>query len=298
MPLYLYLIYAALVGAAIGSFLNVCVYRWPLGLSVISPRSACPNCETQIAWRDNIPILGYLLLRGRCRGCQERISIQYPLVELATALIWLLSVAYLGASLEAVRCALFLTILLGIALTDAQHMVIPDYFSLGGAMVGIGLAAAITVEHTLATPGGPASGIALPAPLSVEVSTGWISYLMVSSELPLFRALRGALIGYLLLLGVAYAGEKIFRRPALGLGDVHMMAMVGAFVGVPGMLLTVLLGSLLGLVIGVPYTWIRGKLVRLGTYLPLGTFLALGAALTYVWGEAIIRWYLEFALGG
>jgi leader peptidase (prepilin peptidase)/N-methyltransferase len=298
MSLILYRAYAALAGAAVGSFLNVCVYRWPLGLSVISPRSRCPGCDEPISWRDNIPVLGYLLLRGRCRNCSEPISVQYPLVELVTALIWFGAVVYLGLGLEAIRAATFLTILLGIALTDAKHMVIPDYFSLGGAMIGLGFAAAITIGIAAAAPGGVASGLGFPVASSPETIVGWIGYSLAASELPFFRALRGALIGYLLLLGVAYAGEKIFRKPALGLGDVHMMAMVGAFVGVPGMLLTVLLGSLLGLVIGVPFSWIRGKLVRLGTYLPLGTFLAMGAALTYIWGDAIIGWYLDFALGG
>lgn len=300
MPLLLIHIYAALVGAAIGSFLNVCVYRWPLGKSVISPRSSCPGCEREIAWHDNIPILGYLLLRGRCRGCQMPISIQYPLVELATALVWMAMVMHFGVSIEALRGAFFLTILLGIALTDARHMVIPDHFSLGGAVVGLIFAIALTDYSGLASSagGGLASWLGLPDQLSLGGIFGALGRLTMSNEIPLFKALFGALIGYLLLLGVAYAGEKVFGKPALGLGDVHMMAMVGAFLGVPGMLLTVLLGSLLGLVIGVPITWIRGKLVRLGTYLPLGTFLALGAAITYSWGDAIIGWYLEFALGG
>jgi leader peptidase (prepilin peptidase)/N-methyltransferase len=228
---------------------------------VISPRSRCPNCERAIAWHDNLPILGYLLLLGRCRGCRERISIQYPLIELATALIWLAAVAQFGIGFEALRGALFLTLLLGIALTDAKHMIIPDYFSLGGALIGLILA-------------------------------------ILPGTIPFLNALIGAVLGYGLMHGVAFAGERIFRKPALGLGDVHMMAMVGAFVGVPGMLLTVLLGSVLGLVIGVPITWVRGKLVRLGTYLPLGTFLAMGAAITYGWGDTIIRWYVNFALGG
>ncbi len=261
MSLLMIRVYTALIGAAIGSFLNVCVYRWPNDLSVISPRSRCPNCELPIAWYDNIPVLGYLLLRGRCRGCRERISIQYPLIELATAMIWLAAVVQFGVSFEALRSAIFLTILLGIALTDAKHMVIPDYFSLGGMLVGLALAAA---------PG----------------------------AITLRGALVGAAVGYGLMRGVAYAGERAFRKPALGLGDVHMMAMVGAFLGVPGMLLTVLLGSILGLVIGVPFIWIRGQFVRLGSYLPLGTFLAMGAAITHAWGDAIIRWYVDFALGG
>jgi leader peptidase (prepilin peptidase)/N-methyltransferase len=260
MPDALLWIYAALVGAAIGSFLNVCVYRWPNGLSVISPRSRCPSCEAPIAWHDNLPVLGYLLLRGRCRNCGERISIQYPLIELAVAAIWAAGAARFGLTLEALGSAVFLTILLGIALTDAKHMVIPDQFSLGGALLGLLFAAA---------PGG----------------------------MPIQRALIGGVGGYLLLHAVAWGGEKLFRKPALGLGDVHMMAMIGAFLGLSGMLLTLMLGSLLGVLIGVPLTYSRGRLERLNTYLPLGTFLAMGAAVAHTWGEDLIRWYLAYALG-
>lgn len=260
MPEPLIWTYIAVVGAAIGSFLNVCVYRWPLGQSVISPRSRCPNCERPITWYENIPVLGFLMLRGRCGGCRERISIQYPLIELATALLWVAAAARFGLSLEALRTALFLTILLGIAMTDAKHMVIPDHFSLGGMVLGLAFAA---------TPGG----------------------------FPLLNAVIGAAVGYGLLRVIAIAGEKAFGKPALGLGDVHMMAMVGAFIGVNGMLLTVLLGSFLGLMIGVPLTWWQGRLTRLGTYLPLGTFLAMGAAIAHGWGDLLVQWYVNYAFG-
>lgn len=287
MLLLLIRVYTTLLGAAVGSFLNVCVYRWPNNQSVISPRSRCPACESPIAWHDNIPIIGYLILRGRCRGCGERISPQYPLIELATALIWLAAVVQFGVGLEAFRTAIFLTILLGIALTDAKHMVIPDYFSLGGALLGLVLATLLTDFHALFD--------------SAQFSDGALAWLIRatgSDAPPVLRAIMGATFGYGLMYGVAWAGEKAFRKPALGLGDVHMMALVGAFLGISGVLMTVMLGSFLGLVIGVPITWIRGRLVRLGTYLPLGTFLAMGAAITHTWGDAIIRWYIGYALGG
>lgn len=260
MPYGVFLAYAVLLGAALGSFLNVAVARWPAGESVVRPRSRCPGCGHPIAWYDNVPVLSYLLLRGRCRGCGMRISVQYPLVELATALLWGAAALRFGPQIEAVRMGIFLTILLGIALTDARHMVIPDQLSLGGMALGLALAAA---------PGGP-------------------SFL---------RALTGAAVGYVFLWLVKLAAERAFRKPALGVGDIHMMAMVGAFVGVPEMLLTVLLGSFLGLVIGVPYTWWRGRLTLMGTYLPLGTFLAMGAAVAYTWGEPLLSWYLRMVLG-
>lgn len=254
----LILIYAAAVGAVIGSFLNVCIYRWPAELSVVAPRSRCPGCDKPIAWYDNIPIVSWLLLRGRCRNCATSISVQYPIIELATALIWLGSAAAHGPTIEGLRAALFLTILLGIAMTDVREMVIPDQFSLGGTVIGLALAA-------------------------------------VPGDFPFVRALIGAATGYFLLWGVKLAAEKALGKPALGVGDIHMMAMVGAFTGAAGALLTIMLGSVLGLLIGVPVTWLRGKLTALNTYLPLGVFLAMGAAVTYVYGEAIIAWYLAYA---
>lgn len=261
MPELLLVAFAAAMGAAVGSFLNVCVYRWPEGLSVLEPkRSFCPACREPIRWHDNVPVLGWLLLRGRCRSCGVWISPQYPLVELAVAAIWAAAALRFGPTAEALRSAVFLTLLLGIALTDARHMVIPDQFSLGGAAAGLLLAAA---------PGG----------------------------ITFVNALVGAASGYVLFWLVMYFGEKAFRKPALGLGDVHMMAMVGAFLGLPGAILTILLGSLLGVLVGVPATWFQGRLKALGTYLPLGTFLAVGAVVAHTWGGVIIAWYLGMVLG-
>jgi leader peptidase (prepilin peptidase) / N-methyltransferase len=256
-PDWFLLVLAAIVGASIGSFLNVCIYRWPEDLSVIRPPSRCPVCETELAWRDNIPVLGWLFLRGRCRYCGARVSVQYPLIELTTALIWVAAVARFGPDIEALRSAIFLTILLGIAMTDARAMVIPDQFTVVGAGIGLALAA---------FPGG----------------------------MPLLAALIGAVAGYVLLWIVKLVAEKALGKPALGIGDIHMMAFVGAFTGIAGMLLTLMLGSILGVLIGVPLTALRGRLQVMGTYLPLGTFLALGAAVAYVWGSAIIEWYLRF----
>jgi leader peptidase (prepilin peptidase) / N-methyltransferase len=254
---WLLVLLAGVVGASIGSFLNVCIYRWPADQSVIRPRSRCPSCETELAWRDNIPIFGWLLLRGRCRYCGVKVSAQYPLVELATALVWIAAVVQFGPEVEALRFAIFLTILLGIAMTDARAMVIPDQFTIVGAGFGLLLAA---------IPGGMAFS----------------------------SALLGAFVGYVLLWLVKLMAEKALGKPALGIGDIHMMLFVGAFTGVAGMLLTLMLGSILGVLIGIPLTALRGRLRVMGTYLPLGTFLAMGAAVAYVWGAAIVGWYLDF----
>lgn len=255
----LWIVYLTAAGAALGSFLNVCIYRWPAGESVVRPRSRCPGCGEGIPWYDNVPVLSWILLRGRCRRCGAGISVQYPLIELTVALIWLGMALWQGPGVEAVRGALLLTILLGIAIIDARHRIIPDQLSLGGAAVGLLLAA-------------------------------W------PDDFPFMTALIGAAVAYGFMWLVKLGGEAVFRKPALGVGDIHMMAMVGAFVGLGGALLTILLGSVLGLVIGVPVAWFQGKLEARNTYLPLGTFLAMGAAVAYLWGGPIISWYLGYAL--
>jgi leader peptidase (prepilin peptidase)/N-methyltransferase len=255
-----FLFVAAVFGAVIASILNFCIYRWPAELSVVRPRSRCPSCETPVAWYDNVPVVSWLLLRGACRTCGARISIQYPVIEAATALLWLSAAIRFGPTLDALHSAVFLTIILGIAMTDAREMVIPDQFSLGGTAIGLAIAAA---------PGG----------------------------MPFTASLIGAAGSYLGLWLLKLGAEKAFRKPALGVGDIHMMAMVGAFLGLAGATLTILLGSVLGLLIGLPYLWRRNRLQAMGSYLPLGTFLAMGAAIAHTWGPEIIDWYVTRIIG-
>lgn len=245
---------AGLFGICIGSFLNVCSLRWPQDESVISPSSRCPRCGSAIRWRDNVPVLGWLLLGGRCRECRVGISIQYPLVELATGVAWSGVFLLHGVEWEAVRGGILLTILLGIALSDARFYIIPDQFSVGGAVLGLALAF---------LPGG----------------LHWL------------ESLAGAAAGFFLLWFVAWAGEKIFRKEAMGGGDIKMMAMVGAFLGVSGVFLTLFLGSFLGAVIFGPISLRTGKLV------PFGIFLAMGAATTYLFGPWLVDWYVGWAFG-
>jgi leader peptidase (prepilin peptidase)/N-methyltransferase len=242
--------YAALVGACVGSFLNVCVYRWPADESVVRPPSRCGSCGTPIRWRDNIPVLGWVLLRGRCRACGAKVSIQYPLVELLTAALWVMAVLRFGLSWQALGTALFFTILLGIALADARTYTIPDQFTLGGTVIGLALSFA---------PGG------------------------ITWE----RSFLGAAAGFGLLWLIAVVGEKVFRKPAMGGGDIKMMMMVGAFLGPWGVLLTLFMGALFGTLIFAPISMRTGKLV------PFGIFLAIGAAITEPWGQALIDWYVR-----
>lgn len=245
---------AGLFGLAVGSFLNVCTLRWPLEESVVEPPSHCPQCGTRLRWKDNVPVLSWLLLRGRCRTCDTAISVQYPLVELTTAIVWAGMFAGAGGWLEAVRGAIFLTLLLGIAVSDARFYIIPNEFTLGGA--GLGLLMAFF-------PGG----------------------------ITIVQALVGAVVGYAALRAIGILGTWLFDREAMGGGDMKMMAMVGAFLGVPGVLLTVFLGALLGAVIFGPISWKTGKLV------PFGIFLSAGAAVSYAWGDVMIGWYVAEILG-
>jgi len=241
---------AGVLGLVLGSFLNVCTLRWPADESVVHPPSHCPGCGADIQWYDNIPVLSYLILRGRCRSCGVFISPQYPLVELATGFIWAGAFLQYGLSVEAGRGAVFLTILLGIAVSDARFYIIPDEFSLGGTALGLAL-----------------------APLPGGIGT--------------LQAVLGAASGFAILWLVAKLGSWLFKKDAMGGGDLKMMAMVGAFLGVPGVFLTLFLGALLGSVIFGPIAWKTNKLV------PFGIFLAAGAAVSYGWGDRLISWYFE-----
>jgi leader peptidase (prepilin peptidase)/N-methyltransferase len=243
---------AAAFGALFGSFLNVCILRLPAGESVVSPPSRCPRCGKGVTWYDNIPVLSWVLLRGRCRHCGEPISVQYPLVELATAGIWAWAAWRHGPSLEALRGAIFGTILLGIAMTDAREYIIPDEFTWGGLAIGL-----------LFSLAGGLPGLA--------------------------QAVLGAALGFGLLWMVGMVGTWALKQDAMGGGDIKMMAMVGAFLGWKGVLLTTFLGALLGSLVFVPLALAGQKKL-----VPFGIFLALGAAAAYVAGPAMYAWYAGY----
>jgi len=248
----LLLVIGGLFGAVVGSFLNVCIVRLPADQSIVTPRSRCPKCGRPVEWRDNIPMLSWLLLGGKCRGCREPIGVLYPLVELVVALIWAWMAYREGLSLEALRGALFGTLLLGIALTDARSYLIPNEFTWGGLVIGLLLSAAAGLDAVL-------------------------------------TALIGAAVGFGILWLVGLVGTWAFKEEAMGGGDIKMMAMVGAFVGWQGVLLTIFLGALAGTAIFLPLALLgRKKLV------PFGVFLAVGAAVTYLVGPAILVWYRRY----
>jgi len=262
-PDLLLAILGGLFGLLTGSFLNVCIVRLPRDESVVRPRSRCPRCGRMIEWYDNIPVISWLLLRGRCRGCGEPISVMYPLVELANAVIWAWMAWRFGPTLETVRGGVFGTLLLGIALTDAREYIIPDEFSVGGLVLGLGFA----------------------------LAGGWPG---------LRSALIGAAVGFALLWVFGAVGTWIGKRmgmvggegqpdEAMGGGDIKMMAMIGAFLGWPGVFLTVFLGAVTGSLIYVPLN-LSGRKVLV----PFGIFLALGAAITFVAGDWLTDLYFRF----
>ena len=233
----LQLLYAGVLGAAVGSFLNVCIVRLPEGEGVVTGRSRCPRCADRVAWYDNVPVLSWLWLRGRCRSCGERIPALYPLVELGGAAIWLGVAALHGPSWETLRGAVFLSLLLALAVSDARSYLLPDALSLGGLAAGLALA-------------------------------------FLPGEIAPSSALAGAAVGYLVLWVVGRAGEWAFHRPAMGQGDMKMTAMVGSFLGPVGALLTIFLGAVAGSVVFGPVSLRTGKLVPFGVFLALGGAIA------------------------
>ena len=264
----LWAIYSFVIGACFGSFLNVCISRWPEGLSVVSPRSRCPKCERQITVFENIPLLSWIALRGKCRGCGNSISFQYPLVELVAGLIWLECYLHFGLSLTAVRVAVFATVLLGIAVTDAKHYLIPDGFTAFGLLWVI-----VTAIAALFCPeSSPFAGA--------------------------YGALIGACAGAGAVAIAGWLGELALKKEAMGFGDVTLMAMVGGAVGPGRAILTIFIGALIATVVFLgfvyPFAWLRAR--RSGRafdppLIPFGVFLAPAAMIALLWGNSMISAY-------
>lgn len=280
-PQSFWLAAAFVMGAAIGSFLNVCIVRWPRELSVVRPPSRCTRCGHRISWYENIPILSWLVLRGRCRCCDEPISFLYPAVELTVALGWVACVWYLGPTFDALRVALIGTALLGVAITDARHYLIPDGFTLFGLAFTLG-----------------ASLVAAGMGLESQLFAG-----------P-YDAIIGACAGAGLVAIVGWLGEVAMKKEAMGLGDVTLMAFAGAALGPGRALLTVFVGATLGavtfLAIVYPIAWARRSHLQPQTELalgapasfeppmvPFGVFLAPATLITLLWGDALLAFVLR-----
>ncbi len=261
---------AGLFGLLIGSFLNVCIYRLPRDLSVVKPRSYCPECNHTIAWFDNIPLLSYAILGGRCRRCGHRIPLRYPVVELLTGVLFFCAFWFLGTTVAAAKFAVYAAIMIELIFSDLEERILPDEFTLGGTGLGFIFAAFVPVS----------GGILLQIFYSSKQQ--WL--------VSLCDSLLAAAICAGALWGVRALYEKVRNREGLGLGDVKMGALIGAFLGIQGALLTLLVGSLLGVVVGLGYTWFTGK--DASTYeLPFGTFLGVAALGVGFFGEVIFNWY-------
>lgn len=268
----LWAIYSFVIGAVFGSFLNVCISRWPEGLSVVKPRSRCPKCGHQIGALENIPIFSWLALRGRCRGCGTAISFQYPLVEILVGLIWLFSFLVFGLTFTAGRVAMLLTVLFGIAVTDAKSYLIPDGFTVFG--------------------------------LIWVLVTAFISLFV--NEVGLFagpyEAIIGACVGAGAVAIAGWIGEIVLKKEAMGFGDVTLMAVVGAAVGPNRALMTIFIGALLGAVVFVgvvyPIVWLRARGAKTEfspPLIPFGVFLAPAAVIALFWGDSFITSYTRLA---
>jgi leader peptidase (prepilin peptidase)/N-methyltransferase len=244
--------YATLLGLVVGSYLNVVIYRLPRGISTVLPRSRCPACGTAVAALDNVPVLSYLLLLGRCRHCRAPISPRYPLIEAATGALFLGSYLRFGPTLDAVAGALFCALMIVLAAIDAEHLLLPDRITLPAIVLGLALSPFLTW-----------SGLA--------------------------AALVGAALGAGLLLAL-WGGWLLLRREeGMGLGDVKMLAGIGAFLGWKGMLVALFTAALAGSVVGVVLLGTgRGGLK---TKLPFGTFLAAGGLVALFAGPTIAGSY-------
>jgi leader peptidase (prepilin peptidase) / N-methyltransferase len=257
-----------LLGACFGSFLNVCVSRWPAGLSVVRPPSRCPKCEREIRWHENVPVFGWLRLRGKCAGCALPISAEYPLVELGVAGIWA-GAAYLGGwGLDSLRLATFATIMLGITLTDLKHYVIPDGFTVFGFLF-------VLITSVIAFFNGG--------------SDQWF--------VPPIEALYGACAGAGFIAIIGWLGEVALKKEAMGFGDATLMAVVGAAIGPTRAIITVFVAAALGafafLLIVYPIAYARAK--RQGKefeppLVPFGVFLAPAAVVMLLAGQPLLDW--------
>jgi leader peptidase (prepilin peptidase)/N-methyltransferase len=245
-------------GALIGSFLNVCVYRLPRGESILRPSSHCSSCDTRIAPYDNIPLVSYILLIGRCRACHQRISLRYPLIEMVNGLGYVFVLWQFGPTPEALVYAILFSALVAVTWIDLSHQIIPDVITLPGTCLGL-----------------IASSTILPVGL--------------------LNSLAGALLGAGILWFLAWVSPYIFGKEGMGGGDVKLMAMIGAFLGWKATLMTIMIGAMVGSVVGL--TLILMRVVRRDDYVPFGPFLAFGAVFSLFFHQELLRWYLDLLMG-
>jgi len=240
-------------GLAVGSFLNVCIHRLPLKQSVVYPGSRCPSCGYELRWYDNLPVLSYVLLRGRCRSCGKGISLQYPLIEVVTAVVFLAHWYAFGPTAMLVPRLVFGCALIVLFMIDLEHQILPDVITLPGIVIGLALSVALP-----------------PGPL---------------------MSLLGILLGGGVLWAIAELWFRLRNVEAMGFGDVKMLAMVGAWLGVKMVVMTFVLSSMMGGMVGVAL--IASRRADMATRVPFGTMLAVAALIASLYGGPLLAWYLS-----
>jgi len=260
----LLLIFFFLLGCAIGSFLNVCIYRIPREKSIVKPPSACPGCEKPIRFYDNIPILSYILLKGKCRDCGTRISMRYPLVELLTGIFFLLLYRKFDITFELLVFMIFLSLLIAISVIDLDFQIIPDILSIGGLVFGFILA----------------------------IIRPFFRYL--DPRFGILDSLYGIALGGGLLFAIAWLYQLFTKREGMGGGDIKLLGMIGAFCGWKGVLFSLVSGSVVGTLVGIPLMLAKGSGIKYA--IPFGPFLSLGALFYVFTGNTIIRFAMNFLI--
>jgi len=276
MDLVLLYIFAFLFGAIVGSFLNVCIFRIPLGKSLISPSSRCPQCKIAIKAYDNIPILSYFLLGGKCRSCKAPISPRYPLVETMMALFSVFLMLKFGLSASFFISFILISSLVVVSFIDLDHRIIPDTISLPGIILGL-----------LASFMKPAGQNDFLVRFVFRTVKGGINMATLDSLLGIF-------IGGGLLYAVAVLFYWVTKKEGMGGGDVKLLAMIGAFLGWTSTVFTIVVSSLIGSIVGVALMVAKGADSKYA--IPFGPFLSMGAVIYLFFGREIIRWYLHFRM--
>jgi leader peptidase (prepilin peptidase) / N-methyltransferase len=254
-------IFIFFIGSVIGSFLNVCIYRIPRDKSIVHPPSFCPNCEKPIKFYDNIPIVSYILLGSKCRYCASKISIRYPLIELLTALLFLILYIKLGFTFEFFVNMVFISLLIVISFIDLDFKIIPDILSIGGLILGFLLS--------------------FVRPL----------FRYMDPKFGFLNALYGVLVGGGILFIIAVVYKFFAKREGMGGGDIKLLAMIGSFCGIKGVVFSLMSGSLLGTLIGIPLMLIKGEGTKYA--IPFGPFLSLGALIYIYGGDILIRFFFN-----
>ncbi|MFZ0418362.1 MAG: prepilin peptidase [Candidatus Sulfotelmatobacter sp.] len=291
------------LGLAFGSFLNVCIYRLPLDLSVVAPRSACPRCKHPIAFYDNLPVLSWLILRGRCRHCKTKISARYLFIELLTGVLFLGCYAYFGLTLATLKYCVFGFLLLGLIFTDAETKLLPDKLTLPGLALGVAFSLIVPVDDVASQ--------FLPAMVNLPFSAALATHLF-----SLVDSLLGAALGASFIYGAGAVYLRWRGMEGMGFGDVKLMAMVGAFLGMKLTIFTIFTASLAGSLFGlatVLMVWIKrthrfarrlanlqaarqrgwqsAQMVYRHYQMPFGVFLGSMALLALFVGNQFLRWY-------